>query len=970
MSGFGNPARQTLPYRDVVVTAFKYLERCIEPPFAYERQHFDLGRGEGARTENLVHIPDVGWQLKSYQFDPSNVHEYELGINGIQTIGNSTLIAAPGVEDKQVNRPPQGTGMNASLAYWVSVAQTKSVAATASWEAGLPGPAIGANSASLIPLDWVARTPWNHVPIEPISFEFSVPASAIDIIGPLVEIAFSGPAGSSDRHRGIGQYQLQLGGDGMGFLQEWGYAPGSHVLELKFREAFKWAANLNTVSGSTHYFTIFSDAFDDGTGSYPGTKIVILSNVAGASSKRGTSSSLMVTLGEQRQSANFESWTYKVPRKTDEPCTPNVVRMAVRRDVRAVFRIVRHTYPESGFLEDAGFALDFVPTDRKPFNIEWYGNFPAGTSINLRLFNAEDNSEIAGVTTISDQFGGSKRFNIPAGVRQYWCRFDFARTGSLTPTLKSMRVFRDGVYERPDIDPIVIRERRDGGTFVEAAVQNLAIQAASHESNDEAAAFDVVDLAGQYPLIHDAAEAPILIETKYDALGTKTPLFYGYSQLPDVQIREARRGLDGNLVDYPAEDWRHSRMTLVGYWKHLEETYSPQRFTWFDRVADLPMKVTDVIRYLLIAGKVPPAQIDIPDLPVRLSGFDEDELITEPGAKIIDIAAALAKNYFGAYFIRDHWAGTEGMVRFVQPHGLPLYTLAKLYTGHPGDGLAPHASGAFGTTLSGDQEIPHTYIRAGTFHVTSEKPEGNCVVVYGGGNASARQGDTTGVQLTQVLMNVKSYNFLGLATDHPNYPRAYEGDEINIDFLGDYKPIKYYDASLMEQSVVDRIARLVYLASCFGRRAYSFEAPLILVTDVRDELQTKPRPLRTGDAVQIRWQKESGEEVINGIVRRNDPIVDKNGNQWGRMEVVTSSVIDQLGFFNWNDEYLRRARRLISKFTGLVSQQHTQSQKGSGPGAAAWMALPHPTAARIQDLNPDSPTFGDLTWSLDFSPLG
>lgn len=961
-----------LPFRKTVITAFKYLPECVEPAVLFERLHEEIGVGEEARISNVIHIPKIGWQLKSKQFDPGDLHERESAYEGIQTVAGGSLIVGPGVEEVSVNRAPDDPGIGSLLAYTSDTPMiTPQLSEGLTWDdMVIAGPPIADDTSDVVPLVWIGRTSGNQYPGETISIRLGIPAGEIDTLGPLSVIHFCAPAGSSKLLRGIGQYQLKLFGDGRAWLFERGYAIGADFLTYGLRWTFRWVQDLNSASGAVHFITIVSDAFEDGSGSWKGSKIAFFCNSVAEGGNTLINTFSALAAGTIKKSTGYGIPVYRVPRMTDEPAQPCPVRLGFRKGLRGFGQVSRHTYPTFGFIDDAPFTLEFFPTDREPLKLEWYGNFPSGTSINLRLFDWENSVELPGTLITSDSLGGVKTFPTVDGVRTYRARFEFESTGGRTPTLKSNRVFRSQITEVPDVEPVEIQSKRETANVIETAVVDLSIQAPTHESNDAAAYIEIADLTSQYPLLSEVAEVPFLIETTYNEAGDKAPLFYGSSIEPDAELNDVAL-LPGNTVPgYPSEDWERTKLTLIGYWKRLAEGFTPKRFSWQDKDADKPMKVTDVIVQLLICGRVPVEMIDVPDLSLRLSGMEPDQLTMEPGAMIVDAVAALAKSYFNAYFIFDCSAGEMGMVRMILPPGMPAYPLAKFFTGHPGDDLAAHSSEAYGSSLNGSQKVVHSYIRAGTWSRKTERPEGNCVVVYGGGAEGSGSGETSGVQLSQTLVNVKSYNFLGLPTDHPNYPRP---SVDNPDFLGRYHPIRV-DGPLGDQTIVDWVCVVVYLSACFGRKVHRFVAPLVLVTDDRDLHQTKPRPLRTGDYAIIEHRRTSFEDkTITGIVRKCDPFVDTAGNQWAYMEIVTSEVIDSLGWLNWSDRILRNQMRSVLRFFGLPMQtagwSRTQGQKSTMQGLPSWMALPAPTGPKIQDLDPDSPTFGQLLWGLDLMPL-
>jgi len=972
--GFGNPFR-TIPHRTIAITAFDYsIPEVIEPRVLFERLHSEMGVGDDAEKSGVHHLPEIGWQLKPHQFEPGNVHELEIAASGVQTVASGKLQVADAMQEVSVNAPPDGPGLGGGLAAYAAETPmiTKLVPQGASFESLLAGPDTPDMDEDPEALDWVALTFEPHLPTEPISFRLTIPGGGVDTFGPFVVLAFSGPAGSSKRLTGNGQYMLKLYGSGVAKLFETGVVPGDSELVLRQRFQFRWCESMNAITATTVAITISSDAFDDGTGLFRGNRILFNCNSFSEGGSSLINSLIEVAIGASRKGARYDLPIYRVPHLTNEPCAPASARVALRRDIRGLFQVVKHTYPETGYLEDSAFTLDFYPTDRAPLYFEWYANKPEGTGISVQLFYLDPVTEVVtelpGVNVLEDAYGGVNEYEPIPGVNSYWPKFTWETDGERTATLKNgWRCFREAVFESVDVESFEIDMRRDGDTsgVIETTFRSIAIQGPTHESADEMATIGITDIADRYPVLREVAQIPVHIETTYNEEGDRTTLFRGFTQNPDFSPREPNpTEIDGTPRLYPSPEMHEGTLVLAGFWLRLAKAQTPRRFTWLDRVANKPYKVTDVIRTYLECV-LPPDMVDVPDLPLRLSGTNEDELNTEPNTLILNEVNDLARSYFGAVIIPDWSAGDNGMARLILPPGLPTYPLVELVKGHPGDDLQPASVSSYGTTTNGEQLVLRSFIRGGTYSHSWEPPEGNVVIVRGGGSFDSESGDSAPVQLSQMAFNVNSFNFLGLDPSHDRYPRP---SLDNPDYLARFTPIRVNDASFATQAIVDWATRIVFLSSCFAKKIVRCVAPLLLVTDDRDELQQRPRPLRFGDAVRIAYNEE---DIRTGIVRRCDPFADAAGNQWAQLTIVFSKGIDTYGWHSDRDRQFKSNAIALQRLFGmsLLTPQTSAAQRGHVNGKGAWMALPEPSSGRIQDLDPESETFGELYWTLDFSPL-
>jgi len=453
---------------------------------------------------------------------------------------------------------------------------------------------------------------------------------------------------------------------------------------------------------------------------------------------------------------------------------------------------------------------------------------------------------------------------------------------------------------------------------------------------------------------------PIKITTTNDSGGTNTTtLFRGYTQ-------GATQTIPGGVTSDPYKgNWKDYNVPCVGEWRRLADVLAPRRFTFFDRANDRPFKVTDAIRQLLSIA-YPDTMIDVPDRPITLFSVTNQQFIIEPGDSVLPVIVRLASEYLGGWLVFDENAGTYGMWRILEQK-LPTYNnLVRFRPDHAGTGIITTVDGAYGTDTVGSQTVLKTFIAHGITS-TTERPEGNCVAVFGGAaqESAASQGLNNSAMLVQVVYNVNSYNFLNLGSGDDGYPTP----TANPDYLGYYAPIKVYDATLSTPEAVNWVARRVFQYACFGRKVLRFKAPLVLVTDSTDTEQVNPRPLRFYDPVQV-WNGTSYDQYI---VRDCSYTYTKDHIQMADYELVTTSVIDEFGAVppvkNDIDQLMKLMKRSVfgsSPWTQFFSSQ----QKQFGGYSSDWMALPEPTIEPIQDLDNTSGTFGQFLPSIDFDALG
>ena len=975
MGGVGKATDAPLTrYRNTTVTLDDFLPVTLQTAIQFERPAEAMGQTKDSKKINVHYVNQVGWQLRAYQYDYGKLHEWAAAQDGTYSVALGRSTVASNFSEANYQRDPGVTGGGwagpssgrPGLRRDVPAGGTFDTELTAD-VAAFPGPSLPSGESGQV--NRVLVTSDNHSPVDQVFFWFQSPGHAVNGYSVVARFYFCGPAGSDDDLVGYGQYCLTLYGDGLARLYERGEAPGDATHTAIWDERFRYIYEPSRQFSPTRTYTlnIASDTYQDAGGAYHGTKLVMpcagVSNTSVANALIDTAIAA-IKLGDPYPNVPI----YRVPKKTDEATQVTALRIDLRRDVQAVFHVVKATYPASGTLIDGVFSLDFVPTTDTDFTFEWYGWTPSGTTLDCKLYDADTGVELTGSLNFTDLYGGSRAYTPNDQQRFYRVKAFFTSDGNSTPTLLAWRLFRNPVRETPSTTPIVIDDARTAPSLPQVRVSSVGVTQQDTDPTSAGANLAINDLIGAVTDLAIRDNIPVKVETTYDSgLTNKSVLFRGYTQGATGQYPKGAnvRSLDGTALSYPSASWLQYNVPCAGEWRRLQDFLAPRRFTFFERALNLPMKVTDAVRELLESA-YDSSMVDVPDLSVRIFAVDQQQFVVQPGDPVLPVIVKLLSDYLGGWLVFDENAGTYGMWRVLEQK-VPTYNnLARFRPDHPGAGKLTHVDGAYGSDTVGSQEVKKTFIRKGTFNVRVERPEGNCVAVYGGAmdSAAAKAGVNSAAMLTQVVYNVSSYNFLNLASSDPAYPSP----SGNPDFLGYYAPIKVYDPTLSTAAAVNWVARRVFNFACHGRKILTFQAPLILVTDVNDTEQVNPRPLRFYDPVQV-WNGSSYDQYI---VRSCNIAYTKDAFQWANYELVTTSVINDFGAIPPVKDPLRQLARMFKRVvlgqspdTPMDRSQHLQY----GQRTPDWMALPEPTNAAIQDLDPASPTFGDFLPMLDFDGL-
>jgi len=569
---------------------------------------------------------------------------------------------------------------------------------------------------------------------------------------------------------------------------------------------------------------------------------------------------------------------YNVPVRGEQPTViPAPARLDVRRDVRLAFAVSRAAYNTSGYLIDEAFDMPGLRYSASSVvYVQVFGYFPTGTDATVNLYDAATGSMLGAILIDSNTGMRHYQFTVTRLMRAFRVQISMTGDGTRSPTVTRYRVIRDGAY----IEPLTTEK-------IPSIVSDVSLQG---QSDDAATAMGLIQVrdataALEAPL-KKRVMVPIIVETSYDPLdqSKRSVLFQGYI----VEARGAKRGTDRGQ-DYPSPEWHDYRLRLAGESARLQRASSWQGFNFSEdpESEGKPYKITAVIDWLLRQAGYGSSQIDVPDIPLRLPY--QGQLILDWRTDIVEKVQDLARNYLGHYLLFDPNAGTDnkGMWR-LRPYPRPPYNnLAEFLFDVPGLAVLPHIPGAYPegsatSPLGNLQAIIKTFVRYGTLERFVIPPEGNMVEVYGTtpvqpsfiqSGPSSKSGEVE--KLVARAFNFESAWFMD---DQPIVP-----DPDSPDYLGFVSPITVLDTGLTSQEAVNFVCRRTYDLACHGRRAMTFEAPLILVTDEDDSEQIRPRPLRYGDPVLV----EGTQYIVRSVQINYQAYKGGDGFQFARYELET-----------------------------------------------------------------------------------
>ncbi len=943
-------------YRRTIITLDQHLPSIIQPYVAIERAAKDMGKGIDQDVTDVAYYEGIGWRLKSYHLEFSNLFELSAANSSIVNKSNWTTIP-DAVEFAAFRQNPVGSYNAGTTTSGAPVIQNRPGSGSAfnpglaGDVAALPTPSPASDTGTMI-RSLVSNN--NYPPNSEFRFTFYVPGSKVSGKGTLLTFYFPGPASGNKSFttQGSGYYALKIKADGRGILYEWIPRVNGWVK----MHTFSWVGpHKNNPVGELDSVMVVNNCKE--SSGYPGDIICVggLSIMNGRNSS-GSYIDNLLGLAQQLLSPGL---VYKVPKDTVAPSTPAKLRIDMRSDIRPIVQVSTQVYKPSGVIYDMPITVPYYATGTAEIYLVWKGDIPSGCSIIGELVDPATGVEVpGGVTTFSDSVNGVRKYPPISKQRTYRARFTLVTDASATktPTLEGYYLYRNSISETPATTPDIVPIQTQ---LPEVVARHLRVTCPSKEMTNESATVVIDDIAGITNSLKSKGGVPIKIETVYNIGGSRSTLFYGYVTTAEGSQRSGHSR-------YAGSNRRQYHLSCSGEWTRLEEAMVPERLNQLLKPNQTYKYITDVIIELLTIC-YPAQMIDVPNIPLTFITKDSTNgYIIDIGTSVGQAIKELASNWLAAYMVFDPNAGSVGMWRLIQQKTPPYTPMARFYKTHPGSMKLPHVEAAYGSHVSGAQTVLHSFIRKGTQTYSRSRAENCAVVVYGGGsgNAGAATLSQGPSRISQVAVNVNSSNFLNLAPGAAGYPNVNSPD-----YIGRWTPMIYVDSSLTSQESVDWVCRRLYDIACHGYQVTTFESSLILVTQAGDTLQSNPRPLRFYDVVEL--QNDDGT-FNNWVVQRVDLIIDKDSKQMAHYTLIRPTNLDvekavMPTFVDTGNAIFDIA---INAFGGRNrAPVSTSNRKSASDHTASFMALPESTGLPLQDLNPASVTFGKFYYMAGYDPL-
>lgn len=682
--------------------------------------------------------------------------------------------------------------------------------------------------------------------------------------GALSRIYFTGPAGnlkSDGAAQGTGQYHVTFLGTGRAILHE--RLDTGSGFTWKKRCEFKWHTFAG-VSGNLQSILIYSNSIRFSDGTFAGSKIVIKSADMGGG--RTSGDLVKAFIGTAMLTMTGSEFVYNVPNSTKYQPQPEKLRIDDRIDVRSMWKVDRKRYYRSGSIKGHIFDVGVQASAAVPMFIEWFGNKPSGCSVNVRCFDAETGTELtASGPELSEQDYGYKGFNPVSGRTNDTSTEKYTRTkyyavielsssdGSDTPVIRKVRANREA------------RITSNGNEGAEIGiVQKISVTGQDSDASHESALIQISDVKDEHATLRTRAGIPVRIEIAYDPEDDtkRSTIFSGYVAQASKQTRG---GANGN--DFPADRWSSYNIRCTGEWQRLMESKLGTGLI-FENDAKIiggkPWKVTEGITRLLQEAGYEDDNIIVPDLEIRFfrSQDSNQSLMLEALTEIYPAVSTFAFQYLGGWIEWDAnasrsatptkmgaWrlhlppkANSEGVFKYLAHFKYKPSLIAGM--------TMPYSLNAQQVeTGLDDQPIKTVWIRKGTLNSYVVPPEGNAVIVTGIGKPP--KGSVLSAGDVKLIAELRNYDAAKFFDGQPSGPNPTHPDYTN----GRPNFIYYSDPFLQTEEAVKFLARRIYDTACHAQKRITFEAPLLLVTDVADEFQRRPRPLKYGDPVLFEGQK-------------------------------------------------------------------------------------------------------------------
>ena len=785
-------------------------------------QDFANGQFDDDKHQNIEIWPTGAITLKPLQAEITNIQEYAVGLGHVVAPDNPTLLETLSVIPSMVieNTFRQNTDLP-GMTY-------------ASGVAALGAPYIVRKIPAGGSFDEALASAVPNVPASPSVLGGSAPGPApvpLDRVGeslaPYPEdqgffLTWDNP-GTSTTYAGayfafyFGQYAVAFTGSGFALLYENAQDAVSGVKAWKFR----WTWRYDRASGSSsggHSMAIWPHLGPQGQ------KFICFTSsgqdYAQVASSYARTNVNATSPGYATYQARYD------PRFVDQSpghvTTADLIRFDIRRDWKMPLQISTLGWPTSGFLIDEPASL---PQESTAIGV---------TVAPIRAY--AETTELPGATITPSVINPATGAAFDQSADTHLAaRFDFAGDGTNTPILWAYNMNRDAV-----------QEVSAPGQFT-AKVNGVSVVGYSGDPTQESAHLVIEDLSGKYSRLRGRGLFRARIDVQHVEQGVTyiTPIFSGYALRPSAR----RRGKNGRT--YPSVDWFHFDIPFTGMSMRLvEQTSSAALMNVFGHdynaspvtgFAFIPWKVTDALRYLLACAGFSPAQINIPDLPMRLwpgiEGKTDNQAIN-PNTDYGEMALRLCRNYLGAYLCYESTLGQWILLEGGDITAPPLYSF---YSTSP-PGKVPTEQGAYG---------PNATLIVDDLTFTTVPPAFNFIHVF-------CPLPLTGQEQTPTIIENFAYNFNSYQV--PGSPITPDPSVNNPEYIGRQRPREIGDISLRcvvgggltgdtdeaaTQRAVDWTVRRLYEFCCHAQRITHFRAPLVFVVDPVTGVYRIPRFMDT-----------------------------------------------------------------------------------------------------------------------------
>ena len=531
------------------------------------------------------------------------------------------------------------------------------------------------------------------------------------------------------------------------------------------------------------------------------------------------------------------------------------IKIAMRRDIRALFQVAKVAFKSSGQFTDRPFIVPSGVASQKLARIRVIGYSP--TVDNVALASMSGSLEAAdgtALTPASESFtlnGDSTSYtgwNPPGGpnkMRAVVTLTNHETAGSRwhTPSFEGYEIQRQAV-----INTVSLGEKTGG------ELQSAFIMGPSYRPDTESCNLVIEDPSNELPTVR-TRRSPVLIETTFDAADQtkKAVLFSGFTG----RVTAALKGKHGRT--WPRESHHRLDCELIGHWEMLTANrFNYQQINLADGAsnpagrageAKLAWRVTDAIWYFLYLSGYPATALDIPTDNIRFfvdpKGTDKDALVIQPGTENLGVLAVeFARDYLNKALVFDGGAGASGtgMWRLISSPPFSTPPLCSFTLAECAASKLAHLSASYGL-LEGKPIYPILDVDGAEYRSYNVRPRANVLTVKGRVKSISSGGQN---HFWNQAINFTSWSA-------PGHESLAEPDD-NPDWLGTIRPIEIIDETLPTQEAVNFMTRRIFEVACRGRRLHQFAAQLVLADVSASETfhsSRTHRPLRPGDPVNL-----------------------------------------------------------------------------------------------------------------------